>query len=290
MNQVSKTNKKADLGMCREIAPDVYYMEVGRGINRSNVYFVRSGSSWVLIDAASANCSLPIRQTAESLFGTNTRPASILLTHYHPDHAGSALELAHLWTCPVYLHPDELPLAIAEEISTFERYANPLDRWIILPLLRAMPRRRVRSILLRSSLKDVVRAFDPGTDVPSLPDWQRIPTPGHTPGQVAMFRTSDHVLITGDALVTVDLNSFQGFLSWSLRLQKQKISGPPRYSTWNWRIAKESVAALAALKPRVLASGHGEPMTGDGIARELGAFMERFSGPTLSKHTESGTR
>ncbi len=40
----------------QEIAPDVYCMEVGTGIMRSNVYFVRSGSSWVLIDAASAKC------------------------------------------------------------------------------------------------------------------------------------------------------------------------------------------------------------------------------------------
>ncbi len=40
----------------REIAPDVYYMEVGRGITRANVYFIRSGNSWVLIDAGLVKC------------------------------------------------------------------------------------------------------------------------------------------------------------------------------------------------------------------------------------------
>jgi len=95
----------------REIASGVYCMEEGKGITRSNVYFVQSGYSRVLIDAASANCGRLIRKTAESLLGANARPASILLTHTHPDHAGSALELARMWSCPVYVHPDELPLA-----------------------------------------------------------------------------------------------------------------------------------------------------------------------------------
>ncbi len=284
---MEREQREADIGMCREIAPGVYCMETGKGISRSNVYFVQSGSSWVLIDAAPANCGQSIRKTAESLFGANTRPASILLTHDHPDHAGSALELARMWDCLVYVHPDELPLVAIGDLSTIEKYANPLDRWIILPLLRAMPRQRVESMLSRASLKGVVRAFDPSAAVPGLPDWECIPTPGHTPGQVAFFRTSDRVLITGDAIVTVDLNSFWGFLLWGLRLNKQRVSGPPWYSTWNWRAAKESVTAIAGLEPRVLASGHGVPMSGDEIARELRAFADHFSGPAAEKHTKA---
>ena len=289
MSKLNKTNKETDIGVYREIAPDVYCMEVGKGITRSNVYFVRSGPSWVLIDTASANCGRLIRNTAESLFGANTRPASILLTHDHPDHAGSALDLARMWDCPVYVHPDELPIAVTGDLSTIEKYANPIDRWIILPLLRVMPRRRIESMLSRASLKGVARAFDPGAAVPSLPDWECIPTPGHTPGQVAFFRTSDRVLITGDALLTVDLNSFWGFLLWALRLNKLRVSGPPWYSTWNRRAAKESVAALAGLEPRVLASGHGVAMTGEGTAQELRAFADHFSGPAAAKHAENGS-
>lgn len=275
---MEREQRKADIGVCREITPGVYCVEIGKGISRSNVYFVRSGPSWVLIDAASANCGRLIRRTAESLFGANTRPASILLTHDHPDHAGSALELARMWDCPVYVHPDELPLVAIGDLSTIEKYANPLDRWIILPLLRAMPRRRVEAMLSSASIKDVVRAFDPRAVVPSLPDWECIPTPGHTPGHVAFFRTSDRVLITGDAIVTVDLNSFWGFLLWGLRLNNQRVSGPPWYSTWNWRAAKKSVTVLAGLEPRVLASGHGVPMSGDEISREFRAFADHFSG------------
>ena len=253
----------------KEIAAGVYCMEMGK-VLRSNVFLVRSGAWWALIDTAWANCGQSIKKAAESLFGANTRPASILVTHWHPDHAGSVLELARMWACPVYLHPDELPLA-AGDFSTLEQYAGPLDRWIILPLMRVMPPRRVESMLSQSNFKDVVRAFDPSAGVPDLPDWECIPTPGHTPGHVAFFRNSDRVLITGDALVTVKLNSL-----WGLLLNKQGLSGPPWYTTWSWRAAKESVAALARLEPLVLACGHGIPMTGAGTARDLRAFADHF--------------
>jgi glyoxylase-like metal-dependent hydrolase (beta-lactamase superfamily II) len=278
MAKPKTTSKKTDIGVCQESAPGVYCLEVGRGIMRSNVYFVRSGKSWVLIDAASANCGRLIQRTAESLFGADTRPASILLTHDHPDHAGSALELARMWDCPVYLHPDELPLAVNRDLVTIKKFANPLDRWLILPMLRLMPRRRVESMLSKESLKGVARAFEPDAAVPGLPDWECVPAPGHTPGQVAFFRASDRVLVASDAVLTVNLNSLWGMLLWALRINRPRVSGPPWYSTWDRRAAKQSVAVLAGLKPRVLASGHGVPMTGNGTARELHALAEHYTG------------
>lgn len=260
-----------------EIAPGVYCLEVGRGVTRSNVYFVRSGAAWALIDTGSPKCGRVIQEAAASLFGANLPPAAILQTHDHPDHAGSTRELARRWGCLVYLHPDELPLATAEASTFFsivKGFANPLDHWVILPLMRVMPRRRRESLLAESSFKDVARALEPGTSVPGLPDWECIPTSGHTPGHVSFFRNVDRVLITGDAVVTVPLNSWWGFLLWGVRRSKQRLSGPPWYTTWSWRAAKESVASLSRLEPRVLACGHGLPMSGSETARELHAFAE----------------
>jgi glyoxylase-like metal-dependent hydrolase (beta-lactamase superfamily II) len=253
----------------REIAPGVERVEVGKGMRAANVYFVRSGPSWTLIDAAWPKCGQLIREAAESLYGANTCPAAILLTHLHPDHSGSALELARLWSLPVYVHPCEMPLAADKLIP---EYANPLDRWIIAPLMKLMPRRTVESKPPEPRLADVVRALEPGAAVPGLPDWECVPTPGHTPGHVAFFRRSDGVLITGDALLTVNPNSL-----WDFLLKKQRVSGPPYISTWNWQAAKKSVATLARLDPKVLASGHGLPMTGTGTAQDLRAFSDHFS-------------
>lgn len=253
----------------KEIATGVYCLSIGTGIKQSNIYFVQSGSSWALIDAAWQNRSQLIKTTAESLFGMDTRPVAILLTHIHPDHSGSAPELAEIWSVPVYVHPDEMPLASGKLIP---EYFNPLDRWLIVPLMKLMPRQVLESKLSEASLEDAACAIDPSAGVPGLPDWQCIPTPGHTPGHVAFFRKSDRVLITGDAILTVNVNSL-----WDLLLNRHRVSGPPYITTWNWQIAKESVAVLAALEPRVLACGHGITMMGSETAYELRAFSDRFS-------------
>jgi metallo-beta-lactamase superfamily protein len=108
-----------------EIAPDVFWLSVGG----ANVYFVRSASAWVLIDTGGATSARTIRLAAEQESGS-TPPAAILLTHCHPDHAGSAAELSHLWNTSIYVHPDEMPLALDPCVSTVECYANPLDRWL----------------------------------------------------------------------------------------------------------------------------------------------------------------
>lgn len=260
----------------QEVARGVYYLETGPHFLPSNVYFVRTESSWALIDTGWGNCARLIADAAESLFGANSRPAAILLTHLHPDHDGSALELSRLWDVPVSMHPDEMPLTVGT-IAAVEQYpAGPLDRWVILPLMRTMPR-KWEAMLAEGSLKDRAQSFDPNAGVPGLPGWKCIPTPGHSPGHVSFFRPSDRVLITGDAVVTLKVNSPWGFL-----LHQSGLSGPPRYMSSNWQDAKESIATLAGLEPRVLATGHGMPMTGAGTARQLRAFANHVLGSDRS--------
>ncbi len=269
--------RDGETGKPHEIAPGVHCLAVGKGLLRSNVYFVRSGPSWTLIDAASARCASSIRAAAASLFGEDSSPASILLTHDHPDHAGSAGDLARSWGCHVWVHPDELPL-VRGDISTFHEYANPLDRWIVLPWLRLMGARRTESMLADASFSDVAQAFEPKEGVPGLVDWEAIATPGHTPGHVAFFRRGDRVLITGDALVTLDLNSLRGLL-----LRKQTVSGPPWYTTWNRQTANESIATLNELEPRILAPGHGIPLMGPDTPDRVRAFSSRRRGSAADK-------
>jgi glyoxylase-like metal-dependent hydrolase (beta-lactamase superfamily II) len=259
-----------------EIAPGVYRVEAGRG---TNVYLVWSGPGWVLIDTAWPRRGQLIKAAAESVFGPGARPAAIVLTHIHPDHSGSALELARVWNLPVQVHPDEMVLAPGGYLP---EYGNPLDRWLIAPVLRLLPRRAVEASRSRTSLEGAARAFDPAAGVPGLPDWQAVPTPGHTPGHVAFFRGKDRVLIAGDAVLTVNVNSVPGLLAG-----QHEVAGPPYISTWNWPAAKESVAALARLEPHVLACGHGRPMTGPAAAAALASLSGRFCpqpAPGRSRH------
>jgi glyoxylase-like metal-dependent hydrolase (beta-lactamase superfamily II) len=254
-----------------EIAPDVHCCgPLGR--TQTNVYFVHAGQTWVLIDTAWARDASSIKEAARAVFPDATPPAAIFLTHSHPDHAGSALELAREWNCPVYVHPLELPLATGD-FSAMQYYAGPLDRWVILPLMRLVGRRRRDAIIARSSLGAVACPLEPDEGIPGLPGWQRMPTPGHTPGHVSFLRSADRVLITGDAVVTMEVNSLSGLVR-----RRTRLSGPPWYTTWKSAAARESIAKLAAVEPTVLAGGHGVPMTGPGAARALSALARRASG------------
>jgi glyoxylase-like metal-dependent hydrolase (beta-lactamase superfamily II) len=264
--KATDASRKAAPDGPREAAPGVYWLAVGKGLLRANVYFVRSGASWVLIDAGAEGCAPEVQKAAESLFGQDSPPAALLLTHDHPDHAGSAAELARTWNCPVWVHPDELPI-VRGDIATFREYAHPLDRWIILPILRLMSKKRIEAIVSRGSLKDVARALDPGAAPPGLPDWEAVPTPGHTPGHVAFFRRQDRVLMTGDALVTVNISSIRGLL-----VKKPGLSGPPWYVTWDRPLAKKAISTLAELEPLVVASGHGEPLSGPDLPEKVRAL------------------
>lgn len=248
-----------------EIAPDVYCLGPW-GLTQTNVYFVRSGLLWLLIDAGWASDALRIERAGEFLFGRDVHPVAILLTHCHPDHSGSALHLARSWGCAVYMDPQELPIATGD-FAAMQAWAGPLDRWVVLPLMRAMGKQRREAILAGSSLRDAAHTIEPGASIPGLPDWECIATPGHTAGHLAYFRTRDGVLISGDAVVTMKLNSVSGLL-----LQRPGLSGPPWYTTWNRRAAEDSVRALARLEPTVLASGHGWPMIGSETACALRAF------------------
>ena len=242
----------------REIAADVHQLIVGRGILASNVYLVRSGQAWVLVDAGWPGDAAAITTEVDSICGPTVRPVAIVLTHIHPDHSGAAGDLARAWRVPVYVHEAELPMAAGTYLPEF---SMPLDRWVVVPLLRLLPA-RIRQKAVRS-IADVTRPLDPLGGVQALPDWEWIHTPGHTPGHVALLRRRDGVLISGDAVLTVDLNSVRG----SLR-RRPSPARPPRYTTWDWSQAQRSIAVLAGLRPRLLAPGHGPAMEqpGRGLA------------------------
>lgn len=247
------------------VTDGVYQLPTGPGLFASHVYLVRSDPCWVLVDAGWPGSEDVIVAAAECLFGPGTRPASILLTHLHPDHSGSALELARRWDMPVYVHPAEMPQAPGKLL---DEYANPLDRWVMRPLLKLLPEGSIQE----SDMTGVVRPFDPAAGVPGLPGWRCVPTPGHTPGHIALLREADGVLLTGDAVLTADLNSVRGLLA-----RTPRVSGPPWIATWDRPAAEASIALLAELQPRVLACGHGRAMFGPDVPQQLADLSARVA-------------
>jgi deazaflavin-dependent oxidoreductase (nitroreductase family) len=251
-----------------EIAPAVYLLGPW-GRTQTNAYLVHDGSSWMLVDAGWAADGPRIGAAVRSVLGPDQVPAAILLTHAHPDHSGSARELARAWGCPVFAHPAELPLATGD-FTAMQRSAGPLDRWVILPVMRAIGRRRRDAVLAGSSLAEVAHPLGPGGAVPGVEGWEWIHAPGHTPGHVAYVRHQDRVVLSGDAVLTLEVNTWAGVFRG-----RQGLSGPPWYTTWDPRATIASIVAIARLEPTVLAGGHGMPLAGPGTAVAVQAFADR---------------
>ncbi len=254
--------------MTAEIAPGVHWLR----LSIANIYFVRSGSGWSLIDCGVPGRSETIRAAADALFGRRAKPDAILLTHGHYDHSGSALDLARHWNLPLYLHPAELPFV--EGKITYP-LPDPSVGGFMGFLSRLFPVRKI-------DLEGKQQALEEAAPLPALPDWQAIHTPGHAPGHLAFFRPGDGTLIAGDALATMNLDSF-----WDVVRNRQQLSRPPAPFTCDWNAAKNSVASLAALDPKIVACGHGTPLTGPDTAQKLRDFSRNFPVPAHGRYVSN---
>ncbi|GAB3837308.1 hypothetical protein GCM10028821_37160 [Hymenobacter jeollabukensis] len=252
----------------RATTPELQFVAPGVWALRNvfvNLFFVRQAPStgpWVLVDAGLPGAAGKIRQTAEALFGPAARPAAILMTHGHFDHAGALETLAAHWDVPVYAHPLELPYLTG-------RSAYPPPD----PTVGGGALAWLSGLYPKHPYNVGNRAHELPADgtVPELPDWRWIFTPGHTPGHVAFFRESDGVLLAGDAFVTTQQES-----SLAVWEQRQEVHGPPKYFTCDWDAARRSVERLARLQPRVAATGHGIPMRGQALLQELTELAQHF--------------
>jgi glyoxylase-like metal-dependent hydrolase (beta-lactamase superfamily II) len=253
----------------REAAEDVFFLRT----LFVNVFIVRTGTSWVLVDAGLGGYADSIRAAAREVVGGNTAPSSVVLTHGHFDHVGSIEPLLRDWNCPVYAHTLERPY-----LAGRSPYPPPdllVGRGSMALLSRLYPRGPI-------DISVHLEALPQNGTIPGLPDWNWIHTPGHTSGHVSLFRERDRTLIAGDAVTTTKQESLV-----AVATQRRELHGPPSYFTPDWDSAARSVQRIAALDPEVLASGHGEPMRGAEMRaglRELAADFDKREVPSMGRY------
>ncbi len=254
---------------------------VADGVYQSKIIFVsayfvdtpeNAPDSWVLLDTGLPLSEGKIRRAAQSRYGKNAKPSAVVLTHGHFDHAGAALRLAEDWNVPIYAHRLEMPYLTGKS-----DYPPPDSTMggAIAQMARLFPHGGY-------DFGGRVREMPENGELAELPNWKILHTPGHTAGHISLWREKDRTLLAGDALATMNLDSWISQVT-----EKKEFCNPPAPFTTDWQAARRSVELLAELAPQTVAAGHGNPIKGAATADKLKEFARNFQPPKHGRYTQS---
>jgi glyoxylase-like metal-dependent hydrolase (beta-lactamase superfamily II) len=208
-------------------------MEIIEGIHRvdkasanmahANVYLLINGEELTVIDTGTSGNA---QKTVAYIQKIGHQPAdvkTIILTHFHMDHMGSAEELKDLTNAKVAAHTED-----ADYISGKKPFPKPKNI-----LFRA-----VSSFVKPAPVQvDVILKEDD-----KIAGLTVIHTPGHTPGSIMLLDEKRKVLFAGD----------------TLRYDGKKVSGSPEQFTMDPNQVRESIAKASTLNFDIMLPGHGE--------------------------------
>lgn len=243
----------------RNVAPGVHRLEHAY----VNCYLIDDESGVTIVDAALPSTWPLIQRALRAIGRSQADVRGLLLTHAHFDHLGFARRMKDEWDVPVLSHRLESWLAAHPYRYEHERARSfyPLRHPKSIPVLVAMARAGALRVPAVTGLETL--GIGEELDLPGRP--VATFTPGHTYGHCAVHLPDRNVLLTGDALVTLD--------PYTGAHGPQVVSGAA---------AADSAQALASLSrleetgAHILLPGHGPPWR-DGVssavalAREAGA-------------------
>jgi glyoxylase-like metal-dependent hydrolase (beta-lactamase superfamily II) len=230
------------------VAPGVHRLASGY----ENWYVLEAGGRLTVLDAGLPGQWVAFCAALEKLGRTPHDVDAVLVTHHHPDHAGSAERLRSSGA-RVMAHPADMPFLRGEKhvrkLSSVPYLRHPwYARYIVHLLRNHVTRTPAIAELHELSDGEVL-------DVPGSP--RVLHAPGHTAGSCALFLEERSLLFTGDALVTLDMT--RG------RRGPRIIRGP---QTEDADLALQSLDVLAATNAATVLPGHGEPWP-HGVARAV---------------------
>jgi glyoxylase-like metal-dependent hydrolase (beta-lactamase superfamily II) len=175
---------------------------------------------------------------------------AVVLTHGHVDHVGFAERARRELGATVHIAEPDVKIA-RSPIPIAKSEANPLKY-----VLRYGATRRLylgatlRGAALGQKIKEY-ETFAGGDELPVPGRPRVVASPGHTFGHTALHFADRDVLISGDALVTLD--------PYTGRTGPRLVA---RAATADSARARASLDALAATGASVVLPGHGEPWEG----------------------------
>jgi glyoxylase-like metal-dependent hydrolase (beta-lactamase superfamily II) len=216
-------------------------LEVANGVYQLpnsfvNLYLILEADGLTLIDAGLAKSGPKVALEAIQKLGREPKDLKrILFTHSDPDHTGGAAELKQISGSSLQASAHE-----ASMMAQGQPGRPPNNAFVKLMIGLMVPK-------IVPQTADVI--LEDGQEIPVLGGLRVISTPGHTPGHVSFYSSSQKILFAGD----------------SMRSEKDRLSFGPGPFTWNLETGIESVRKQAKLEVDLVCCGHGPVVRGPGI-------------------------
>jgi glyoxylase-like metal-dependent hydrolase (beta-lactamase superfamily II) len=226
-------------------------MDVAPGVHcvtsaGTNLYVLEDGGSVTIVDAGLPRMWDMTTQLLTTIGRSWDDVAGIVLTHGHFDHVGLLARAVAEHHVRVWVHPGDS--RIVRHPYRYHpgrpRLAYPLRFPRAVPHLAAMV--AAGALKVRGTEPDSVLVDGETLDLPGRP--QVIATPGHTDGHCVLHVPSRDLVLTGDALVTLD--------PYTGRTGPRVVA---QAGTHDADAAKASLELIAATGARIVAPGHGQP-------------------------------
>ncbi len=213
--------------------------EASSNIAHSNVYLLINVKDLVVIDTGTPGNAKKIVDYIEKIGHKPNEVTTIILTHYHMDHAGSAKDLKDLTGAKVAASPED-----AEYITGNQPYPKPKN----LFLRAASSFIKVAPVPVEILLKD--------GDI--IKDLTVISTPGHSPGSIMLLDKEKKALFSGDPL----------------RAENGKVTSGPKHFAWDQEKEKVSIRKVSSQDFDILLTGHSDYLVG-GASTAVKAFAKQ---------------
>lgn len=172
----------------KQITNSLYQLNLGP----VNTFIIDDTAGLTLIDTGLKGSISKIFSALEKAGKSPRDIRRIILTHAHPDHAGSAAELKKRLNIPVFAHIDAVRLIESGLSGDRPIYLSPgLDNWLIYNLFIRSAGNTIDSLTIDQHLNDRdILPFAGGIQV--------MHTPGHATGHISLLLKQERVLIAGD--------------------------------------------------------------------------------------------
>ena len=193
-----------------EIADGILWIRLPMPIalNHINLYLLDDGDSWTLVDTGLADPAS--RATWEALLSgvLSDRPiATIIGTHFHPDHVGMAGWLQARFDCTFWMSQLEWLQARNAYLDTEDQASERMARFYQLVGLRPDEITAYRDLGndYRQLVTPIPATYNRITRATNFRiggrTWQPIFGSGHSPDHVALYCPDDRILLGGDLLL-----------------------------------------------------------------------------------------